>query len=98
MCHDGARVLPVSVNHCQESGVGRAEGASGSSATTGIMPGSLPAKRASRSASSCARTIGRKSLRTRRCTFLNPLISGTCDTTALIRLSMAPSTRTCPPL
>jgi hypothetical protein len=78
--------------------VGSAEGARGSSATTGIMPGSFPSKRASRSASSPARNPGRKSLRTRRCTFLNPLISGTWDTTALIRLSMAPSTRACPPL
>ena len=31
--HDGARVLPVSVNHVQESGVGSANGASGSSST-----------------------------------------------------------------
>lgn len=30
----GARVLPVSVNHCQESAVGSAEGASGSSSTS----------------------------------------------------------------
>jgi hypothetical protein len=36
---DGARVRPVSVNHNQESGVGSAEGASGSSATTGIIAG-----------------------------------------------------------
>jgi hypothetical protein len=39
---DGARVRPVSVNHNQESGVGGAEGASGSSATTGIIAGGFP--------------------------------------------------------
>jgi len=34
-------VRPVSVNHCQESAVGSAEGASGSSATTGTIAGGL---------------------------------------------------------
>src|SRR5262249_32012119 len=41
--HAGARVLPVSVNHCQESGVASAHGAIESWATTGIIAGALPA-------------------------------------------------------
>ena len=41
--HEGARVLPVSVNHLKESGVGRAHGTAGSSDTTAIMAGGLPA-------------------------------------------------------
>lgn len=40
--HAVARFRPVSVNHCQESGVGRAQGAVGSSATTGIVAGGRP--------------------------------------------------------
>ena len=37
--HVDARVRPVSVNHCQESAVGNTQGASGFSATTGIIAG-----------------------------------------------------------
>ena len=40
--HDGARVRPVSVNHSYESGVGSADGASGSSSTTGTIAGASP--------------------------------------------------------
>src|SRR6201986_4689270 len=38
----GARVLPVSENPSQESGVGSADGASGSLSTTGTMAGGVP--------------------------------------------------------
>jgi hypothetical protein len=37
--HDGARRRAVSVNHVQQSGVGSAQEAAGSSATTGIVAG-----------------------------------------------------------
>ena len=40
--HAGARLLPVSVNHRQESGVGSAAGPAGSSETTGKVAGGSP--------------------------------------------------------
>src|ERR1700682_4774056 len=52
--HDGARLSWVSVNQVYESGVGSAEGASGSLSTTGTMAGGSPLKRASRSLLNCA--------------------------------------------
>src|SRR5215470_15159386 len=47
----GARLLPVSVNHCHESGVGSAQGLIRSCATTGIIARGWPTYRAFRSAS-----------------------------------------------
>ena len=38
----GRACLPVSVNHCQESGVGSAAGLAGSSDTTGKVAGTSP--------------------------------------------------------
>ena len=90
-------MLPVSLNHSHESGVGSADGASGSLSTTGTSTGGWPRKRASRSASNWARNPAMKSARTSARRLACPLISGTWLTTALTRRSMAATTSTWPP-
>src|SRR4029450_10118487 len=45
LLHAGARRLPVSLNHSQESGVGRTEAASGAGSTTGVIAGGSPRER-----------------------------------------------------
>src|SRR4029077_3236127 len=96
--HDGARDRPVSVNHDQESGVGSAEGASGSSATTGIMARGFPAQRLRRSSPNMPSSPAQKSARINRLALLWPLIKGTCPATHLTLRSIAPTTSTWPPL
>ena len=86
--------MPVSVNHCQESAVGSADAASGSSSTTGTIAGGSPSERASRSASNISRNPAMKSdwTRARRLSCL--LTSGTWLTTAFTRRSIAATTST----
>jgi hypothetical protein len=90
----GARVLPVSVNHCQESGVGSAAGSSGFSATTGTMAGSLPWKPASRVGVELLAEAVDEVGADQRPHVVIAADQGTWATTALTRRSMAATTRT----
>ena len=96
--HADALVRPVSVNHWKESAVGSPQGTLGSSLTTAIIAGGSPRNLASRSASNISRVGAIWSALISRRASCQPLINGTCETTQPTRRSMAPTTRTWPPL
>jgi hypothetical protein len=77
--------------------VGSAEGANGSSSTTGTIAGGSPRKRASRSALNPAWNPAMKSARTSARKFAWAETTGACETTHFTRRSMAPTTSTWPP-